>query len=487
MDRKQNIILLAVNRFFYTFLPFIILLYIFYEIIFNKGIEEISWIKLVTFLLFQSLLIAKYFKYSSKQEKVQDIGQLKSSISKGRWELLEDKDNELLLRPKFDYPYSILNKERLIIQYKEGTATIKGTEYYVEQLSKDISGKSNKMTRRIIGIATFLIIVLAIFSESGKDWDLRIRIHNYRMRNSQTININDKSVNGNIVGNTNNYGYAVESDEYIYYIERLNIIRADKTFQNKDVLISKSQGSGFTRLNIIEDWVFYTSGKSLKRMSFDGTESKTIYSMSYLLDINTIGEWLFFINFLDNDNIYKIDVNGQNLQRFIDIEATDIATYDEKLIYSYKDGDIIYVESVDFDGNNREVEFETYGEVRDLSKVNGDYYYIDKDSILVKNEGGNFESTQILINQEISSYIIIDDQIYYSLRKSDKGHEGEGIYRMELDGSGIILISDTSMVSGFSHVGNYLLYESSSENNQFPSLKRMDLNTGKIYTFLRNP
>lgn len=488
MDRNQNFIILTIKRFFYTFLPFIILLYIFYEIILN-GYVEFSWLKLIALVMFQSFLMAKYFKYSLKKEKIEDNDRFQDIILKGRWEVLLDKENELLLRPKFDYPYSIFNNERLEIQYTEGTATIKGTGYYVEQLSKEISGKSNKSKRRIEGIITFLIIGLVIYTpifvQSGKDWDLRIKIHNYRMRNSQTITINDKSVNGNIVGNTNNYGYAAESDEYIYYIEGLNIIRADKTFQNKDVLISKSQGSGFMRLNIIEDFVFYTSGKSLNRMSFDGKDNKSIYSLSYLLDINTIGEWLFFINFLDNDNIYRIDVNGQNLQRFIDIEATDIATYDDKLIYSYKDEDTVYVESVDFDGNNREVEFETYGEVRDLSKVNGDYYYIDKDSMLVKDKGGNFESVQILINQEISSYIIIDDQIYYSLRKSDKGHTGEGLYRMELDGSGINLISDTSMVSGFSHVGNYLLYES-SDDKQFPSLKRMDLNTGEIYTSERS-
>lgn len=484
MDRNQNFIILTIKRFFYSGLHFIIFLYIFYEIILN-GYVEVSWVKLIALVVLQSLLIARYFKYSSKKEKIEDIDQLQSSILEGKWKLLQREENELLLKPKFDYPYSILNNEILLIQYTDGTAIIKGTGYYVEQLSKDITGKSNKLKRRIVGIITFLIIGLAIYTpiflKSGKDWDLRIKIHNYKMRNSQTITINDNSVNGNIVGNTNNYGYAAESNEYIYYIDGLNIIKADKTFQNKDVLISKSQGTGFNRLNIIDDWVFYTSGKSLNRMAFDGTENKTIYSTSYLLDINTIGKWLFFINFSDNYNIYRIDVNGQNLQRFIDIEATDLATYEDRLIYSYKDNDRVYVESVDLDGNNRKTEFETYGEVRDLSKLNGDYYYIDNDSKLVRNEGDNFESTQTLINQKISSYIIIDDKIYYSLRTSDKGHTGDGLYRMELDGSGSIIVSDISMVSGFSHVGNYLLYES-SDDNQFPSLKRMDLDTGKINT-----
>ena len=484
MNRNQNFIIITIKRFFYTFLPFIIFLYIFYETILN-GYVKVEWLKLIIYAVLISPITARHFKYSTKQEEVEDIDKLQDSISGSRWKTLQREENELLLKPNFDYPYSILNNEMVLIQYREGTATIKGARYYVEQLSKEISGKSNKWKRRIGGIITFLIIALAIYTpilfESGKDWDLRIRYHNHKMKNTKTVTINDKSINGNTVGNTNNYGYAVENDEYIYYIEEnLSIIRTDKEFQDKDILISKSQGTGFNRLNIIDDWIFYMSGKSLNRMEIDGTNNKAIYSMSYLLDINTIGEWLFFINFADNYSIYKIDVNGQNLQRFINVEATDIATYGDRLIYSYADNDKVYVASVDFEGNNGKTEFIAEGEVRHLSKSNGYYYHINEDLMLVRNEGENYELTQEITNQKISSYIIIDDKIYYSLRTSDKGHPGDGVYRMELDGSGKILILDTSNVSGFSHVGNWLLYESSDDNG-IPSLKRLNLDTGQIY------
>lgn len=484
MNRNQNFIILTIKRFFYTFFPFIVLLYIFYEIILN-GYVKTSWLKLIIYAVLISLITARHFNYSTKKEEVKDIDDLQDSISWGRWKTLQKGEDELLLKPSFDYPYSILNNEIVLIQFREGTATIKGTSYYVEQLSKEITGKGNKWKRRIGGIITFLIIALVIYTpilfESGKDWDLRIRYHNYKMKNIETVAINDKYINGNTVGNINNYGYAVENDEYIYYIEdNLSIIRTDKEFKDKDILISKSQGTGINRLNIIDDWVFYMSGKSLNRMRLDGTNNKTIYSMSYLLDINTIGEWLFFINFADNHSIYRIDVNGQNLQRFINVEATDIATYGDRLIYSYADNDKVYVASINFEGSNRKTEFIADGEIRHLSKSNGYYYYINENSMLVRNEGKNYELIQEITNQNISSYIMVDDKIYYSAETSDKGHLGVGLYRMELDGSGKILISDTSNVSGFSHVGNWLLYES-SDDNRIPSLKRLNLDTGEIY------
>ena len=64
----------------------------------------------------------------------------------------------------------------------------------------------------------------------------------------------------------------------------------------------------------MDDWIFYSSGKTLSRMRIDGANNETIYKMGYLLDIHVLGNCIYFINPSDKFTVYRMDVNGQNVE-----------------------------------------------------------------------------------------------------------------------------------------------------------------------------
>lgn len=209
----------------------------------------------------------------------------------------------------------MLSKDKVHVRYSDGIVSIEGPEYYVASLVRDIKGKRNiwksKITSTVFFILILIILSLPILLETGVIADLRINYHNYQARNVDRIEIQDTNALGNTENNTNNYGYGAEYNDYIFYVEdHLNLVRTTKDFQDKTYLIEKSSGTGISRLNIVDDWIFYSSGKTLSRMRIDGANNETIYKMGYLIDIHVLGDCIYFINPSDKFTVYRMDVNG---------------------------------------------------------------------------------------------------------------------------------------------------------------------------------
>jgi len=59
------------------------------------------------------------------------------------------------------------------------------------------------------------------------------------------------------------------------------------------------------------------------------------------------------------------------------------------------------------------------------------------------------------------------------------GYPGEGLYKIGLDGTGNTLLYDTRSVRSLSQVGNWIFF-ASSDDNTYPSQKRLDLQTDEI-------
>ncbi|MDY0236560.1 MAG: DUF5050 domain-containing protein [Gudongella sp.] len=482
MEKTKNIIKIVIQRLLFFLLPIILLLYVFYELIlgydFSLSLEEVILYGAIVVITTISSYMGKV-----REEKIENDHWLMIIKEENRWKIIKEDNKGLVLEPRFDFPYNLLAKETVSIKYLSDKVIIEGPRYYVDQMAKDIQGRSSKWGRRFsaVGAYIFVLVILSIpiIFNSGIYWNLKIKYHNYQMRDVQLIEIKDSKSVGNTVSNSNNYGNAVETEDYILYVENyLNLIKADKDLNNKEYLIQRSGGSGIDRLSVVEDWIFYSS-EYYNRMKIDGSEDTILYKMSYLMEPQVVGNWIYFINFQDNHNVYRMDVNGQNLTRFLQKGVSDLAIYDDRLFYSCLDGERGYVESIDLDGGNKLLEFETDSSIRNLSRWNNDWYYINGDYRLVRTDGKDPDVYQVPIDDNVSSYIITEEGIFYSLHGDDVGYPGDGLYKMDHIGYNKTLISDEKRVEGFAHVSNWILF-SSSDDQMHPVLKRIDLNTGEI-------
>lgn len=481
MKKNQSLMMLAAKRLLFFSLPIVLMLYILYEVILGLDMS-FSWTIVIIYAVLIGLATIRNYRHKSINEKIEDVDHLEDRIMAGRWKILERGENSLCLKPRFDFPYSQLSKDTVQIQYFDHMAIIEGPWYYVDHLARDIRGKRSIWIRRISDLGLFTlalaIVSVPVLFETGIYRDLKKSYYSYQTRNVEIIEIQDNEAYGNTVENINNYGYGAENEEYIFYVnDHLNLVRTDKDFQDKTYLIKKSGGTGVSRLNVADNWIFYSSGEALNRMRIDGTDNQTIYKMGYLMDTHIKGNRIYFINPSDKFNVYRMDVNGKNLERFLKVQASDIALYDDRLLYSYKEDDKGHVKSVNLDGEDRKVELETIA--RDLTRWKGYYYYIGEDFKLFRNEIGKNAPAQLLVDDKVSSYIITDAGIYYSLHSDDVGYPGEGLYRIEPDGSVKTLVSDTKRVEGFAQVGGWILFHS-SDSNFSPILKRLNLQSSSI-------
>lgn len=323
-----------------------------------------------------------------------------------------------------------------------------------------------------------VFISIPILRDKGLIWDIKKDIHNSFVKSVKEIQINPGDIVGNTVQNTNNYGYGVENDEYIFYVEDgLNLIRTNKDYEDKTYLIRKSSGTGINRLNLVGDWIYYSTGDSLSRISINGGNIRTIYKSGYLSDINIKDNDIYFINYSDNGKIYRMDINGRSLETFLDVSASDIAIYDDKIIFSHNDNGNIYVESINGDGSERRIELETLA--YNLVKWEGYYYFIGEDYKLYKNKTDSITNPELLVDGEVSSYFITDAGILYSLHSEDAGYPGTGVFKINLDGAENTLLISSKMVGGFAKLGDFIIFNS-SDDKSIPTLKRLNIYTNEI-------
>lgn len=481
MIKKQNLLFLALKGAIYIYLPVILLLFIVYNFIFGRGLI-LSWDRISIYSAIIGVWTIKNYMYRTIEVDIEDFTDMEHSITKGRWKIIKKNENILLIKPAFDFPFRIFIDDTVIINYSDGKVFIEGSWYYVNNLIKDIKGKSSIWAKKITEITSLLLIILLVslpvLDDLGLFWEINKIRHNSYVKNVELININPIKVSGNSVVNTSNYGFAVENDEYIFYVEdNLNLIRVDKDFQNKKFLIKKSNGSGIMRLNIAEDWIYYSSGETLNRISIDGSNNETIYKLSYPLSIYMKDNWIYFINFSDNFNVYKMDLNGRNLERFLKVNSLNIAIYDDRMIISHLKDENGYVESIGLDGSDRRLEFEDIAE--NLIKLGDYYYYIGKNYRFYRRAIDQSTESQILVDDKVSSYIIVGNKIFYSLHSDEVGYPGKGVYKIELDGTGNTLITNMERIEGFAKVGDWLLFNSSGTKSE-PRLTRVNLLTDEI-------
>ena len=135
-----------------------------------------------------------------------------------------------------------------------------------------------------------------------------------------------------------------------------------------------------------------------------------------------------------------------------------------------------HVESVLVDGEDRRLEFKTDSSVRNLSRWGDYWYYMNEDYRLIRTDGKDPYIYQVPIDDNVSTYIITEVGIFYSLHGEEVGYPGDGLYRMDHFGLDKTPVSDTERVEGLAYLGDWLIYHA-SDDRMPPDIKMIDLDS----------
>lgn len=471
MKEVKNWLNIAVRGTVFIYLPLALLFYWSYLSVFSMG-PGIHWIFIFLYLLvFLRWLIDKY-RHQSIEEEVQSFDGLDRLIEQGRFEVLDKRQAEMTVRPTFDIPFNLILNDKITLYYANSNLRIEGPKHYITILAKNIRGEESLWTRKSMASLKFIyiafIVLIPVLMDSNLVWSMNVLRHNAFSNVREEVEASSDDAAGNSMVNAVNAGFAVETEDDIFYIEDdLNLVRTDKSFESKDYLQQGEGGSWIRNLNVVDDWIYFTKGESLERMKVDGTDHSTLYSLSYLSEMQIKGDWIYFLSWKDDFNVYRMDLNGQNLDQLIDVRANSFTLHENRLLVSHEDRD--RVESYDLNGEDPRIVLEDYAD--DLMVWEGYYYYLDEEAGLYRSEIGENSEPELIKDDQVSAYLVAEQGIFYSL------HSRDGIFTMTLEGEEDMLLSASEKVEGLAKVGDSIIFSSEAIYGE-KIVKRFDMEAG---------
>ena len=302
------------------------------------------------------------------------------------------------------------------------------------------------------------------------------KIYETKLENVEKLNLSSHGKLGNTIGNINAGGFAVESEEYFYYLkDSLRLCRSDKDFSNEMTIIENASGHGMWHLNIVNNYLVYLKD-NLIRYKLDDKKKSIVPIQKYMIDLHIKDEWIYFNRISNSDRgIYRMTLNGENIQMLSDVDSLDITIYEDKIYYSYKSNGMNYLDTMNLDGTDKTTLFHIM--TRDMIIEDEGIYYLSDDFMLSRlNRDGTVE---ILSNEKISHYCKTDQLFYFTKYGDGETNENIGLYKMNLKGQNILQLSDGRLEEGISILGDWILYRS-SEDNMYPTLKRVSIFTNEI-------
>ncbi len=327
-----------------------------------------------------------------------------------------------------------------------------------------------------------VMIVLLLLSSTGLVDGLNIfarigdKIYETKLENVEKIDLSSHGKLGNTIGNINNGGFAVEGEDYFYYLkDALRLCRSEKDFSNEITMIENASGDGMWHLNIVDDYLVYLKDDLIRYKLADKKKSK-VPIQKYMIDLHIKDEWVYFIRLRKSDHaIYRMTLNGENLQMLSDVDTLDIAIFEDKIYYSYKSDGMDYLDTMNLDGTDKTTL--AHIKTRDMIIEDEGIYYLSDDFKLSRlNEDGTVD---VISNEKISHYCKTDQFFYFTKFGDGEINENMGLYKMNLKGQNILELSDGRLEEGISILGDWILYRS-SEDNKYPTLKRVSILTNEI-------
>jgi len=318
-------------------------------------------------------------------------------------------------------------------------------------------------------VAVPVIITLAVVT-------IFIKILSYRptIEVSEKINIENEYSIGNTEGNINNYGMVAETDDSIYFVRDYKIYKTDKELKNEIIVVDEPANLGKDTINVVEDWIFYRRGKEINRVKTDGKGYEILF-IGYSLHMQVVGNWIYFNSVDDDSKICKIDVNGQNKQFLSDGDIKDMAVYDGKIYYSYKNKEEGFLEVMNMDGSNKQ--FLSNIRTRNMIVDEEYIYYLDDIEEKLYRMNLKDKTREPLSNEQILKFIKDDSHIYYTLKTPDDSDwRFKGLYRMNIDGSNVVSLDGDTYLDemGMGVTKDYIFYVAANGKEQ-PRLKIINM------------
>lgn len=271
-------------------------------------------------------------------------------------------------------------------------------------------------------------------------------------------------------------------DDWVYYVSDSEIIKIRTDGSERTVIDARA----FPHyLYVVGEWAYYYSvlnhetGEGLYKIRTDG-EEKTLIHDSRALDINILGEWIYFSNMDDNYRPYKIKIDGTEPSRVPGIDAFNLQLYENTLYYT--NGHTIHRASIE---SGTSSELDHHDTIYNFIIDDGGIYYFTPTSLHsgvynLKKIDISSEETEAIgeveisdENVTISSLNLTDDWIYILIIKED------ALYRVRTDGSNleVVVTADTEIE------GPDISEEDLTESNHYivdvPSLLALDFESAK--------
>lgn len=299
---------------------------------------------------------------------------------------------------------------------------------------------------------------------------------------NQFYNESTKNIIGNSSSNIINSGFVTQQDNYMYYCNQNNdspaIYRERLDGTNKTKLTDFFGSS----LNVIEDYLYYINfddNNKIYRTKIDGSQTDVVETSSYA-HIMIYNKELYARRSGDKKHILlKMDLDGNN-EKVICDELLDIFTISEDIIIcstSFKNQN--YVNSnvllLNLDGSL--IKDIPISAIKILGKVNNELYFIDKEDNICKKI--NIETNEIVSvsgKNNIKTGNLNEDLLYLS----DYSNQKIYIYNMDTNSYNPFEISgDTNVINIIDHWLYYWQYTGEKEPSGIllKDIKRINLDS----------
>ena len=298
---------------------------------------------------------------------------------------------------------------------------------------------------------------------------------------------------GNTIGNIRNYGYAVENNNWIYYLSpnedstEIGIFKIRNNGKDKQQLYMSE--TDIVSLNVYKDHIYFIGSATetyleeddvdnkIYRMKTDGTNLEVLNDNELNNDcyeIYVINNQVYYIGL--NAEICKMDLNGANKKVVADNGTGFLGITKDYIIYNSDAGKeteeyVTYIMNIDGTDAKPIIEGKRLYSVN----IEGDYiYYGDADKKIYKTEIGS--GVEEILYDKIEAYNLnINDGYAYYLNYLDPENSNYTVclFRVKLDGTTETpeKLKELSTYSSFIDVvGDWVIYMDSSDKAGFINL-----------------
>ena len=124
-------------------IPIFFILYVILEVTFNIELYNLFEKSFILFLIALSsylVPVIKRYQYHKVGIYLPAFKGVKKTLDENRWEVLVLHNNEIIVRPRFDFPNRIVFNSEISAEYKQDRLEFAGPFYYVDQLITDLGG-----------------------------------------------------------------------------------------------------------------------------------------------------------------------------------------------------------------------------------------------------------------------------------------------------------------------------------------------------------